>query len=146
MRLTATRLFKGLHSDFTARIDKILVREKHAKGAVLFKTGDPADSLYILEEGRISVCADQKDHSVSFVHTPGDFFGWSSLLERPAYSASAEAVVQSAVMRINKADLEKIFTEDPANAFQFMRNFAGIVGSRFIERATAKDWFPSVST
>jgi CRP/FNR family transcriptional regulator, cyclic AMP receptor protein len=146
MDLADTTLFKGMKDDFITAAEKTLMREKHAKGDLLFKTGDPADSLYILEDGRISICADQNDHSVSFIHAPGDFFGWSSLLNRPAYSASAEAVLPTTVLRIKKDTLETIFKQDPAGGFLFIRNFANIVGGRFIDRSSAKDWFPSVST
>ncbi len=146
MDLKTNVLFKGVSSNFINEIEKIMVREEHNKGDTLFKTGDPAESFYILEDGRICICADQKDHSVSFIHSPGAFFGWSSLLNRYTYSASAEATIQTRVIRIGRTKLNEIFNKDPANGLIFFRNFADIVGGRFIDVSTAKDWFPSVST
>lgn len=146
MDLKTNRLFNGVSSDFIRRMEEIIEKEDHGKGEILFKTGDPAENFYILEEGRICICAEKEDHSVSFIHTPGAFFGWSSLLNRLSYSASAEATIPTRVLRINRAKLEELFKNDPENALVFFRNFTDVVGGRFIDGSTAKDWFPSVST
>jgi len=139
-------LFKGVGQDFMEQIDKIVVKESHDKGIFLFRTGDPANNFYILQEGRICICAEDKGYDVSFVYVPGDFFGWSSLLDRPSYSASAECVVPSVVHKLEKEKLNTIFQKDPANGLILYKNFAGIIGGRFIDSYSVKDWFPSVET
>ena len=146
MSIRENRLFKGLGQDFIDTINAIAVRESHGKGVFLFKTGDPADHFYILEEGRICICADQKGHEVSFIYTPGDFFAWSTLLDRPAYSASAECVVPSKVIKIEKKKLNEVLKKDCLNGLIFYRNFAEIIGGRFLDSYKVRDWFPVAET
>lgn len=140
------RLYKGLSEDFLARLDAIAVQESHEKGAVLIKNGEPAQNFYILEEGRICIRAERKENSVSFLHTPGDFFGWSCLLDRPAYSASAECVLPSSVVRIEKKKLDALLKNDCLNGLTFIKNFADIIGGRFLDTHSAHDWFPAIET
>lgn len=139
-------LFKGLGPDFLAQLDAITERESKDKGAVLFKTGDPAKNFYILEEGRICIRAEKADNSVSFLHAPGDFFGWSCLLDRPAYSASAECVLACRLFRIEKGKLDALLKKDCLSGLTFIKNFADIIGGRFLETKSVGDWFPSVET
>lgn len=139
-------LFKKLSRDFLAQLDAIAVQEHKAKGDILFKTGDPAKNFYLLEEGRICIRAEKKHHSVSLLHTPGDFFGWSCLLDRPTYSASAECVVTSRVVRIEKKKLDALLKKDCLEGLIFIKNFADIVGGRFLDTHSAQAWFPTIET
>jgi CRP/FNR family cyclic AMP-dependent transcriptional regulator len=140
------RLFKGLSKDFLDQLDAIAVQESIEKGAILIKNGDPAKYFYLLEEGRICIRAERKKHSVSFLHTPGDFFGWSCLLDRPAYSASAECVIPSRVVRIEKKKLDALFKKNCLDGLTFIKNFADIIGGRFLDTHSAHDWFPAIET
>ena len=140
------RLFKGLSRDFLAQLDAIAVQESIEKGAIFIKNGDPAKNFYLLEEGRICIRSERKKHSVSFIHTPGDFFGWSCLLDRPAYSASAECVIPSRVVRIEKKKLDALFKKDCLNGLTFIKNFADIIGGRFLDTHSTHDWFPAIET
>ncbi len=146
MSIKENKLFKGAGQDFIHQINAIAVRESHPQGVSLFKTGDPADHFYILEEGRICICADQRGHEVSFVYTPGEFFAWSALLDRPSYSASAECVVPSRIIKIEKKKLNELLKRDPANGLIVYRNFAEIIGGRFLDSYKVKDWFPGAET
>ncbi len=146
MSIRENRLFKGVGKNFIEHIEAIAVRESHGKGVFLFKTGDPANHFYILEEGRICICADKKGHEVSFIYTPGEFFAWSTLLDRPSYSASAECVVPSRVLKIAKKQLNEVLQNDCLNGLIFYRNFAEIIGGRFLDSYKVKDWFPGAET
>jgi CRP/FNR family cyclic AMP-dependent transcriptional regulator len=146
MSIRENRLFKGVGKGFIDQIESIAVRESHGKGVFLFKTGDPANHFYILEEGRICVCADTKGHEVSFIYTPGEFFAWSSLLDRTSYSASAECVIPSRVIKIEKKKLNEVLKKDCLNGLIFYRNFAEIIGGRFLDSYKVKDWFPGAET
>jgi len=146
MLINESELFNGVSASLKDAIAKITVKESCGKGTMLFKTGDPAKHFYVLQEGRISVCADQKNHEVSFIHRPGESFGWSSLVGRNSYSASAECIVPTTVSKIEKDALIGLLNKDPASGIVFYRNFATIVGRRFIETSSAQDWFPTVES
>jgi CRP-like cAMP-binding protein len=48
-------LFKGIASHIIDEIAQLAVEEVYPKGTVIFKRADFADSLYILEEGRVDL-------------------------------------------------------------------------------------------
>jgi len=146
MLINEMDLFKGVSQNFMDQMNGIVVKESYDRGVFLFKNGDPASNFYILREGRICICAEDKGYVVSFVYKPGDFFGWSSLLDRKSYSASAECVVTSTVSKIEKEKLTAILQKDLASGLIFYKNFAGIVGGRFIDSYNVKEWFPSIET
>lgn len=140
------RLFRGLGQDFLQQLEEISVQESRGKGEMIVNDGDPADNFYILEEGRICIRSERNRANLSFLHTPGDFFGWSCLLDRQAFCASAESVVPSKIIRIEKKKLDALLKKDSLNGLTFIKNFADIIGGRFLETKSAADWFPSVET
>ena len=68
----------------------IMVEESYGKDTILFKEGDPANFFYVLEEGRVRLSIGEGGHIVYIISDPGGAFGWSSLVERYTYTASAE--------------------------------------------------------
>lgn len=146
MRINESELFCGISPAVMDMISQIMIKETGEKGIFLFHTGDPAKYFYILQDGRISICADKKDHAVSFVHIPGELFGWSCLVDRNAYSASAEYVVHSTVLKIEKEKLVSLLQKNPADGCVFYKNFATIIGRRFLDTCNVKDWFPSIAS
>ncbi len=69
------------------------------------------------------------------VHTvdyPGEAFGWSSLLDRDVYSASAECKEPTTLQKIDRRDLQKILEKDPVNGLIFFRRLAETIGNRLL--------------
>jgi CRP-like cAMP-binding protein len=69
------------------------------------------------------------------VHTvsrPGEAFGWSSLVGRDIYSASAECVQPTKLLKIDREDFQEILEKDPINGLSFFRRLAGALGERLI--------------
>ena len=64
-------------------------RRSYAKGEVLFHVGDPADSLHLVESGRLAVRVDTADGRTATLNLlgPGDFLGELALLGRGARTA-----------------------------------------------------------
>src|SRR4029079_19659322 len=60
-------------------------------GAVLFRTGDEGDAMYLVEEGKVRICVRAKDgHEVTLTELRrGDFFGEMALLDGKPRSADA---------------------------------------------------------
>jgi toluene monooxygenase system ferredoxin subunit len=62
----------------------------------------------------------------------GEVFGWAALLEgTPARIASARALENSVVLRINGKRALKLLESDPAAGYLVMRRLAGLV-ARFL--------------
>ena len=95
---------------------------KYKGKKVIFQQGDPADSVYFIQSGKIelSVLSQQGKEKVIALLSPGDFFGEGCLAGQPLHMASAIALVESAIFRIEKETMIRVLREEPALSEMFM--------------------------
>ncbi|UCG13757.1 MAG: cyclic nucleotide-binding domain-containing protein [Deltaproteobacteria bacterium] len=132
MLIDQTDLARGMSWEFTNEVYDITTTESFAKGDFLFREGDHAKYFYVLLDGRVRLSMGETGQVVYIVDRPGEAFGWSSLVGREVYSASAECVLASKLLRIDKDELEKILERKPADGMTFFRRLAGILGERLL--------------
>lgn len=132
MFIQESELFKGLRQDIVDEIAESMIEELYGEGEFIIKEGDPTDSFYILQEGQIRLRVGEKAQITHMVSNSGEAFGWSSLVDRDTYTASAECVAPSKLMRIEKEKLNKVFERDPASGLVFFKRLAGIIGHRLV--------------
>jgi len=70
----------------------VSMTESYDEGDLLFQQGDPANQFYILLKGRIKLILGETGHADYIVSNAGEAFGWSSLIDRETYTASAECM------------------------------------------------------
>lgn len=128
---------RGLSRDFLMKMTRISVKESRKAGDVLFREEDPARHFYILVKGRIRLSIGKSWRVVYTVSDLGDAFGWSSLVGRGVYSASAECAEPTELLKIDREEFLKIVEEDPANGLIFYKSLAGSVGKRLINNYKA---------
>ena len=133
MLLKQAELFWGLSHDCVEQIMANIVRESHPAGAVLFEKGGPADYFYTLLKGRINLTIGENGQMVFVVNHAGESFGWSSLVDRDTYSATAECMADTTVLKIERMRLDKVLTSYPLDAAQFMKRLAGMLGRRLLQ-------------
>jgi len=133
MFIQEVELFKGIPSHIIDEIAEIVTEESHPAGHVLFREGDFADYLYILEEGELDLTI-KKGKQLSFpVDKTGSVFGWSSLVEPNLYTAKAECVKESRVIKIDADRLMRVFQKHPAEGLTIMKRLAGVIATRLIK-------------
>ena len=137
MFIQQTDLFRGMNKDFVKAVFDIAKKESVNPGDVLFREGDQARHFYILLKGRIRLGTRETGQVVHTVSRPGETFGWSSLVGRDVYSASAECVAQTKLLRIETAKFQEIQEKDPANGLIFFKHLAGALGERLINSYSA---------
>ena len=125
-------LFKELSQEFMGELAKIMVDESYGEGSSLFKEGDSSDYLYVLEKGRVRLSIGESGHIVYLLSDPGEVFGWSSLVEGTAYTATAECLEESKLIKIEKGKLHKLFEKHPADGMLFFKHLAKVIGQRLI--------------
>ena len=135
-------LFMELNQDFVKKIMDLAVRKKHETGYTLFRQGDPARHFYVLTKGRIRLDISEGKHVVNTVNHPGECFGWSALLDREVYSASAECREPSELMVIEAERFSRVIESDPVNGLRFMKRLAGMLGNRLIQNYKMISSFP----
>jgi CRP-like cAMP-binding protein len=122
-----------MNRDFVKEIFNITVKEYHRKGYFLFREGNAAKHSYILLKGCVRLSIGETGHGVYTVDHPGEVFGWSSLLGRDTYSASAECRQPTKLLKINRDKLEEILERDLVNGFIFFKGLAATLGNRLLQ-------------
>ncbi len=133
MFMKQSDLFRGLDRDFVKEIMEITRQLNLADETVLFQEGDPADAVYILLTGRIRLAIGENSLVVYTVSHAGELFGWSTLMGRERFSATATCLEPVKVLSIDRDELAMILDQDPANGMVFYRRVARLLGSRLLE-------------
>jgi CRP-like cAMP-binding protein len=143
-------LFKDLSPEIVNEITKIMLEESYEPGELVFQAGAPAKHFYILAGGMVRLFIGRKAEISYTVNIPGEAFGWTGLVDRPVYTATAECGASSKIMKIENAGLAKIFEKDAASGMMFFKRLAGAVVQRlihnyeaFISEGSLKDVTPS---
>lgn len=126
-------LFKEISPEIMNEIVNICSEEKYAEGTVLFKKGEEADCLYILEEGSLKLVIENGGTITFSLDEPGEVFGWSSMVESGLYTASGVCSTDLKVLKIKRGDLDKIFNLHPDVGLKVLKRLAGVISGRLTE-------------
>jgi len=125
-------LILGLPHLFVKTFMDITIRKSYDKGQIVFLEGDSASFFYTLIQGSVKLSIGETGEEVYIVEQAGEVFGWSSLMDRSHYSASAECLEPTDLLLIEKEKLERILKRDPANGMIFYKNLAQTLGNRLL--------------
>jgi uncharacterized membrane protein len=97
-------------------------------GAVIFRAGDPGNSMYVIRTGQVEISLIDEDRQqvVLAIFADGDFFGELSLLDAEPRSSTAKALSDLDVVMIDRQDLELLFTQKPHAALDML----SVIGNR----------------
>jgi len=82
----------------------------------IFAQGDPSDAVYHVQEGRVklSVISRQGKEAVVAIVGAGDFFGEGCLAGQPLRMATATALSDCSVMKLDKGEVIRVLHEQPS--------------------------------
>jgi CRP-like cAMP-binding protein len=126
-------IFWGMNKEFVGEIMKIAETDSYDKGDLLFRVGDPADHFYILKKGQVNLSIGDAGHVVYIVSKAGEAFGWSSLIGREEYSATAECLSSTNLLKLNGEKLQKILEKDSDNGLIFFKRLSMVLGTRLLQ-------------
>jgi toluene monooxygenase system ferredoxin subunit len=138
--LDVGELFNGLAAPTLENLSSLARRETHPAGAVLYRSGDPAEDFFVLDSGRIEFLIGRGDRAApgGFMLVKGEVFGWAALLDgTPSRIASARCLEDSAVLRINGRRALRVLDADPAAGFTVMRRLAALI-ARYLASSGAR--------
>lgn len=130
-----TALLRGLAPAQQQRVRELLHPRALAAGERLFQEGDPADAVYLLTRGSITVVAQGGTRYVSF--SPGTLLGEVAVLDGGGRSADAVADRESEVQVLPTAALQRLSAEDPALAAALYRQIASHLADRLRQASNA---------
>lgn len=123
------RLFAGVDAEVIERITPKISVIKKKPGEVIFREGQPGDSLYLVAKGRIKIAkaADGANPEILDFVSPGNFFGATSLLAGEPHSTTATAVESAVIGEVGEETFQEILELSPARLHM---NFLRAVTSR----------------
>jgi CRP-like cAMP-binding protein len=126
-------LFYGLNHNFIKDLMAIASRTSCVKGDVIFRSNEPATHFYILIQGCVRLRLDHAGREVFTSCRIGEIFGWSSLIGRQSYSASAECMETAALLKIDRQQFQTILEKDLFSGLLFFKQLAAALGGRLIQ-------------
>jgi|SRR5579871_1461109 len=86
------------------------------KDQVVFAQGDPANSVFYLQKGRVklTVVSHTGKEAVVAILGAGEFFGEGCLARQTVRMSTATLMEESSIMRLEKARMIRILHEEPA--------------------------------
>lgn len=120
---------------FLARVGAARTRSELRRRQIVYSQGDPADTVFYLAKGKIElkVLSPQGKEAILAVLGDGDFFGEGCLLAQPLRTATAAAVTECTVVRIEKSAMVAMLRDEPDFAALFLsRLLSRKIGSRKI--------------
>ena len=109
---------------FLATLDGDRTISHYEKDAVVFTQGQPADAIFYIQSGKIKILVtsgEGKEAVVAMLGT-GDFFGEGCLIGQPLRLASASAITECTITRIEKAAMIRVVQQEPLFAEKFMHH------------------------
>lgn len=133
-----SHLFQGLSTEELQRLASISQEKTYEAGQYIFREGDRAQSLYILEEGkvilemRIAPLPERRPlpQATVDVVTKGEIFSWSALVEPYILILSAQAVDKCQVIAIDGSQLIELMDSDHTIGYGIMRRLSAVIASR----------------
>jgi len=128
--LGATPLLSGLApellEDLVERLDLVHLEA----GAILFREGDPGDTLYVISEGEVAVVSEGPPRrEISRLFT-GSFFGEMSLVTDAPRSATIQAISRTELLAIDRNVIAALITDHP----EVLKVILRFIKNRLVER------------
>jgi CRP/FNR family cyclic AMP-dependent transcriptional regulator len=95
---------------------------KYRKGQTVFSQGKPADAVFYILNGnvKVTVVSEQGKEAVVAVLGPDEFCGEGCLTGQPLRLATAVAMTECEIMRVEKAVMVRVLHEEPAFSEMFV--------------------------
>jgi CRP-like cAMP-binding protein len=104
------------------------------EGEYIFREGDRATNLFILKSGDVSLESHIPPHGRRVLTTldPGEWFGWSALIEPKIETAAARAAAPCEVLAIRGGELMDLCHDDIEFGFEIYRALVLVVAHRLM--------------
>ncbi len=123
----------GMGREFATEAMDISEKLSLNEGNIIFNAGDSAGHFYVLLKGQVQLSLGNTGPVVYQARQPGEIIGWSCLIGRDTYSASAECTESTNLLRFDRQSFLKILTKNPANEALLFKRLAGMLGNRLLE-------------
>jgi CRP/FNR family transcriptional regulator, cyclic AMP receptor protein len=107
---------------FLAKVGDRWTIEQYPKSQKVFSQGDPANAVFYIQKGRIklTIVSNAGKEAIIAILDAGDFLGEGCLRAQPLRLASAAAMSDCSIVRLEKATMTRLLHDEPAFAEMFL--------------------------
>ena len=107
---------------FLNTVDGGRIVATYRKNQTVYSQGDPADSVFYIQKGKVKVCvvSEQGKEAIVALHESGEFFGEGCLSGQPLRLATVSAMMDSVVTRLDKASIARVLRDEPTFSEMFI--------------------------
>jgi len=121
--LREVRFLQDVNEEHLEKIADIAQFVSYDDNAMVFRDGDPANSVYFVVSGGISLemCAPGLGCKKILTMGPGELVGWSAVLGQSQLTASARAMNPTSLVQIHAGLLLTLCDHDARFGYEIMR-------------------------
>jgi rhodanese-related sulfurtransferase len=126
-KLSETAVFRDMPVEMLDEISGVVEDRVVPARTVVFKRGDPGDSFWVIQSGRIRVFrSDDQGVEITLSELgPGQSFGEVALLTGEARSASVETLEETQALVLTKEQFEQVLKSHPEVSLTFIKQLSG---------------------
>jgi len=130
--LRGHKFFAGLDSEYLTLLTGCASNVVFAADSFLFREGEPAETFYLIREGKVALEIAAPGRGALVVQTlgPGDVAGFSWLFDPHHWEFDGRAVERVLAVQMDGACLRGKCDADPRLGYELMQRFAGLMTSR----------------
>lgn len=107
---------------FLSQVNEGRTKSEYRKNQIVYRQGDPADSAFFIQSGKVkvTVTSEQGKEAVVAVLGPDEFCGEGCLAGQPRRMATATAMTECKIMRLEKGAIIRVLHDEPAFSEMFV--------------------------
>src|SRR6478752_3970241 len=107
---------------FLSKAGKARTISHYRANEVVYSQGDPADSVFYIQDGttKVAVFSERGKEAIVWLPGAGDFFGEGCLAGQESRQATVSTRTESVIVRLAKASVIRVIREEPAFAELFI--------------------------
>jgi len=129
--------FKGFSDQELGKLSGVVSEETVHAGTQMYKNGDPARGLFLVQEGKVVLVMDSNlgPHRPPMqvtvdVVTKGESMGWSAVVEPYVYTLGALCIDRAKLICLDAPRLRKLMDEDTCLGYRVMKATAQVIANR----------------
>ena len=107
---------------FLAKVGEGRTIAEYSKDQMVFSQGDPANAVFYIQKGKIKLTVVSNNGKEAIIATlgTGDFLGEGCLTAQPLRMATATAISDCSIVRLQKAAMIRVLHDEPAFSEMFV--------------------------
>jgi CRP-like cAMP-binding protein len=123
----------GMGKEFALEAMEISEKLTLDEGETLFEAGETAQHFYVLIKGVVELSLGKTGPVVYTARHPGEVIGWSSLVGRNDFSASAQCRESAKLLKFDRNSFLELLQKNSANEALLFKRLAEMLGNRLLE-------------